>query len=209
MKPTTEAAFSGKLKKSRSLLNYCAKEQRGKTILLQIKQRSPQAALKAKNSSRLIPPLDHGCQVGNDCPYCCQRECIIHLLDILSLWLTCTFTGAQEHLCCVIITESSYLCAVLRGQAANDWRSNSRNYADFTLSRLQSCHLQWCSPPFFLFFIANPTQIDACCVRLCLHLNLQTCTGGQVLQPTWRLSRLRSHFLCSLLRLGVVLQSSP
>lgn len=78
-----------------------------------------------------------------------------------------------------------------------------------SLSRGSKAVISSDAPPLFFFFIANPTQIDACCVRLWLHLNLQTCTGGQVLQPTWRLSRLRSRFLCSLLLLGVVLQSSP
>lgn len=45
-------------------------------------------ALTALNGSRrLIPPLDQSCRLQNDCPRRCQRECIIHLLHILSLWV--------------------------------------------------------------------------------------------------------------------------
>lgn len=77
---------------------------------------------------------------------------------------------AQEHLCCVIIIDSSYRCAVL---IALQW-TNDDQTAEIMLTSLSGIFkaISGDAPFFFFFFyIAGPLQIDACCVQLCLSLN--------------------------------------
>lgn len=49
---TADAAFSGELKKSRSLSSCCVKDRRDKTVLFQIKQLSPQAVRQSFKSPK-------------------------------------------------------------------------------------------------------------------------------------------------------------
>lgn len=167
-------------------------------------------ALTALNGSRrLIPPLDQSCQLQNDCPRRCQRECIIHLLHILSLWLTWLpalarhyFYRRRRSISAVQLSQNHRMSEPLGGPCSDRLMIKTAEIMLTSLSCSYKPVISGDAPPPF-FFIADAL----CCVQLCLRLNLRMCTGGQVLQSEERLSPPWSRFLSSLLLLAVVLQS--